>query len=78
MEKFYLEDFLNLQGGEEGELYGEIVPVIPDFLQVCQQVKEIFFQRYQQEENLQSAMEIQKKAIVGYQKEVDFYKKFLL
>ncbi|MBR4075100.1 MAG: ATPase [Firmicutes bacterium] len=75
MEKrFYLDDILDSQEGDEGTLYGELVPVIPDFLSVCQQVKEIFFQRYQQEENLQSAMEIQKRAIVGYQKEMDFYK----
>ena len=74
VEKFYLDDFLNLQGEEEGELFGEIVPVLPDFISVCQSVKEVFFQRYQSEENLQSAMEIQKRAIVGYQQEVEFYK----
>jgi len=74
LEKFYLEDLLNLSEGNVTELYGELAPVLPDFLTVCQQVKEMFFQRYQQEGNLQSAMEIQKKAIVGYQKEVEFYK----
>ena len=74
LEKFYLEDLLNLSEGEEKELYGELAPVLPDFMTVCQQIKETFFQRYQEEGNLQSAMEIQKKAIVGYQKEVEFYK----
>ena len=74
LEKFYLEDLLNLSEGEEKELYGELAPVLPDFMTVCQQIKEMFFQRYQEEGNLQSAMEIQKKAIVGYQKEVEFYK----
>lgn len=74
MEKFYLDDLLAESGEESGELYGEIVPVIPDFLSVCQRIKEMFFQKYQQEENLQSAMEIQKRAIVGYRQEVDFYK----
>lgn len=74
MEKFYLEDLLNGSESEEKELFGELVPVLPEFSDVCQQIKELFFQRYQQEGNLQSAMEIQKKAIVGYQKEVDFYK----
>ena len=74
MEKFYLDDLLNLQENEEGELCGDIVPMLPDFGQVCEKIKEEFFKRYQQEGNLQSAMEIQKRAIVGYQNEVDFYK----
>lgn len=74
MEKFYLDDYLGFQVEEEGSLYGAASKALPDFEKVCQEIKEAFFQRYQQEGNLQSAMDIQKKAIVGYQKEVDFYK----
>jgi len=74
VEKFYLDDYLGLQVEEEGSLYGEAPRALPDFTQVCQEVRDAFFQKYQQEGNLQSAMEIQKRAIVGYQKEVDFYK----
>ena len=74
VEKFYLDEYLSPQEEVEEPLRVSLVPRIPDFQQICQKVKEIFFQRYQQEENLQSAMEIQKRAIVGYQKEVDFYK----
>lgn len=74
VEKFYLDEYLSPQEEGEEPLRVALVPRIPDFQQICQKVKEIFFQRYQQEENLQSAMEIQKRAIVGYQKEVDFYK----
>ena len=72
VEKFYLDEYLSPQEEEEEPLRVALVPRIPDFQQICQKVKEIFFQRYQQEENLQSAMEILKRAIVGYQKEVDF------
>ena len=74
MEKFYIDDLLNIRTEETGAVYGEIVPTIPEFRQVCQQIREDFFQKYQQEEDLQTAMEIQKKAIVGYQQEMDFYK----
>lgn len=74
VEKFYLDDYLNFQVEESGQLYGEVRPALPDFAQVCQEVKDAFFDKYQEEGNLQSAMEIQKRAIVGYQKEVEFYK----
>ncbi len=76
MERFYLDDYLNLQDGveEEASIYGGPVRSRMDFSEVCRQVKEAFFQKYQQEGNMQSAMEIQKKAIVGCQQEVEFYK----
>lgn len=46
-----------------------------DFFSLCEKVKEIFFFELEsQDENLHSYMEIQKKAIIGYENEVAYFK----
>ena len=79
MEKFYLSEYLRNQEDQgpaegtadararQGETYGE-------FRKICTRIKEAFFQQWEREENLKSSMEIQKKAIIGYKNETDYFK----
>lgn len=74
MGKFYLEDYLR-----EDEEYCAAVMSEEDaeknFMKVCSKVKEIFDEEWQREtSNLTTILEIQKKAIIGYEKEVSYFK----
>ncbi|NCB41085.1 MAG: ATPase [Clostridia bacterium] len=44
------------------------------FIDLCQKVKEAFFSDWDKGESSKSTLDIQKKAIIGYEKEVEFFK----
>jgi len=46
-----------------------------DFESVCRKVKSIFYSDWEQKENSRTTLEIQKKAIIGYEKEKEFLKR---
>lgn len=71
MEKFYLEKHLKAteqcMDNEEGSC--------EKFFRICRQVKERVFREMEtKQENMLSSMEIQKKAMIGYQNEVAYMK----
>ena len=68
MEKFYLDDYLksNMAVEEQRSL---------DFQKLCQRVGHEFLREWEEgRENLDSALRIQKKAIIGYENEVSYFK----
>lgn len=74
MGKFYLEDYLK----EDDEYCASVMTesdVEQNFLQLCDRVREMFDEEWQKEtSNLSALLEIQKKAIIGYEKEASFFK----
>ena len=44
------------------------------FVHLCEQVKQAFFAEWEKEENTKSLLDIQKKAIIGYEREVSYFK----
>lgn len=68
MDKFYLGDQLNFSSGPA-------VQKQIDFMKLCEKVKESFLQDWQEgKENITAALRIQKKAIIGYEQEVSYFK----
>lgn len=68
MEKFYLEDYIKSKS-RETERKGL------DFQKLCLRVKSEFLREWENgNENLDSALRIQKKAIIGYENEVAYFK----
>jgi len=68
MEKFYLDDYLksNIAAEERRSL---------DFQKLCHRVGHEFLREWEESsENLDSALRIQKKAIIGYENEVSYFK----
>ncbi|MFA7196625.1 MAG: hypothetical protein WC092_03775, partial [Anaerovoracaceae bacterium] len=45
-----------------------------DFVGLCDQIKTAFFSEWEEEENAKSVLDIQKRAIIGYQKETAYFK----
>ena len=79
MEKFYLSEYLKEQehsGAAEGRPFGRTGPddAFEEFRRLCARIKEAFFLQWEREENLKSSMEIQKKAMIGYKNETDYFK----
>jgi len=68
MEKFYLDDYLkarNREAGRQGL----------DFQKLCRRVNAEFLREWEDgTENLDSVLRIQKKAIIGYENEVSYFK----
>ena len=68
MEKFYLNDYLKSQT-KEADRSGF------DFKKLCHRVNMEFLKEWENgKENLDSTLRIQKKAIIGYEKEVSYFK----
>ncbi len=68
MEKFYLDDYLKLKIREEDRKG-------LDFQKLCRRVNSEFLREWEDgRENLDSALRIQKKAIIGYENEVAYFK----
>lgn len=68
MEKFYLEDYLKSRD-KESERQGL------DFQKLCGRVNTEFLREWEDgTENIDSALRIQKKAIIGYENEVSYFK----
>ncbi len=68
MEKFYLEDYLKSRT-KETDQHGL------DFQKLCRRVNTEFLRAWEDgNENLDSALRIQKKAIIGYENEVAYFK----
>ena len=45
-----------------------------EFYELCAQIKTAFFAEWEKEENAKSMLDIQKKAIIGYEKETSYFK----
>ncbi|MDO5332041.1 MAG: ATPase [Bacillota bacterium] len=45
-----------------------------DFYELCKKVKDAFYKDWESRDNSKTTLEIQKRAIIGYQKEKDFFK----
>jgi pilus assembly protein CpaF len=68
MEKFYLDDYLKARTTEADR--GGV-----DFQKLCRRVNTEFLKEWEDgKENLDSALRIQKKAIIGYENEVSYFK----
>ena len=68
MEKFYLDDYLKSRTGN-------IDQRSLDFQKLCSRVNTEFLREWEDgNENLDSALRIQKKAIIGYENEVSYFK----
>ncbi|HYE67066.1 MAG TPA: hypothetical protein VEA58_00560 [Anaerovoracaceae bacterium] len=68
MEKFYLEDYLKSRTNEVDQRG-------LDFQKLCRRVNTEFLREWDDgKENLDSALRIQKKAIIGYENEVSYFK----
>ncbi|HWQ78919.1 MAG TPA: hypothetical protein VN381_08880, partial [Anaerovoracaceae bacterium] len=68
MEKFYLDDYLKSRNKEDGQQG-------LDFQKLCRRVNAEFLREWEDgTENLDSALRIQKKAIIGYENEVSYFK----
>ncbi|WP_206458955.1 ATPase [Anaerovorax sp. IOR16] len=68
MDQFYLDQYL---AKEENDIRRNDL----NFFSLCERVKEIFFYELEnQNDNLHSYMDIQKKAIIGYKNEVTYFK----
>jgi len=68
MEKFYLDDYLE----SKITTYNQIEL---DFFKLCQKVNAEFLKEWEEEnENIDTALRIQKKAIIGYENEVSYFK----
>lgn len=65
MDAFYIEDYL--KEIEKKKYKGD------DFYRVCTLVKEKFFREFSLMEEMDTALELQKKAIMGYEKEKNFF-----
>jgi len=74
MGKFYLEDYLR----EDDEYCASVMTesdIELNFLQLCEKVREMFDDEWQREtSNLSTLLEIQKRAIIGFDKEASFFK----
>jgi len=67
MDQFYLEDCL--KGSSETRESGR------SFEKLCRLISQAFFKEWdEQKENIHTALDIQKNAIIGYEKEVAFFK----
>ncbi len=68
MDQFYLDQYLEQENHKKNT--EEM-----DFLSLCEHIKNLFFfEMENQEENLYSYMDIQKKALIGYENEVTYFK----
>ena len=67
MEKFFIDDYLRKDSSKCK--IGEI-----DFQSLCKQISSEFQKEWENSENLERMLEIQKNAIIGYDKEVAFFK----
>lgn len=68
MDKFYLGDQLNFSSGK-------VTQKRIEFLKLCEKVKESFLQDWEGgKESIGAALNIQKKAIIGYEQEVSYFK----
>jgi len=71
--KFYLEDFLR-EDPEYNYTAGGGTQIARDFMQLCDKVKEAFDEEWNSEtEDLAGILEIQKRAIIGYEKETAYF-----
>ena len=67
MAAFYLEDY-------ERKAANRTVPVM-SFAKLCEAIKDDFIKEWDRDgEDAQATLELQKKAIIGYAKEVAFFK----
>ncbi len=68
MEKFYLGDYLKCRNSES-------ILRNPDFLKLCHRVHLDFLKEWEKgKESIDSSLRIQKKAIIGYENEVSYFK----
>ena len=71
MQTYNLEEYIrqrNLAVNEELREDGVL-----DFKALCEQIKEAFFRDWENRENSGLTLEIQKRAIIGYEKEKNFF-----
>lgn len=73
MEPFEIQEYIRSRK-IEGDPHRNDVPETLDFSDLCVQVRNSFFAEWEASENAKSILEIQKKAIVGYEKETAFFK----
>ena len=67
MEKFYIDDYLKKGTSNNKEIN-------LDFQNLCANISSAFQKEWEHSENLERMLEIQKNAIIGYEKEVLFFK----
>lgn len=68
MEKFYLDQFIKVETSSGNNKKS-------DFKSICQQVNQAFIKAWENgEEGMDSALRIQKNAIIGWEKEVSYFK----
>ncbi len=69
MEKFYLDDYIKVASAETAEAE-------QDFYKLCAEIAREFIAEWQEnQEDMKRSLELQKKAIIGYKNEVDYFKK---
>lgn len=74
MGRFYLEDYLKEDCENEYSAMSE-EEIEKEFLRLCDKVKEEFNSEWNSEkENLSGILDIQKRAIIGYEKETSYFK----
>lgn len=71
MEKFYLDDFYLPSMPANNNQQAEKI----DFFRLCNRIQTEFLKEWEDgDENVESTLQIQKKAIIGYEKEVAYFK----
>lgn len=72
MANFNFDEYIN----EKLSQRKEVAPVdeYAEFYELCKNVKDAFYKDWESRDNSRATLEIQKRAIIGYQKEKDFFK----
>ncbi|MBQ4506291.1 MAG: Flp pilus assembly complex ATPase component TadA [Firmicutes bacterium] len=75
MKRFDFDEYINATHGQSE--YSE-VDTLEDFYELCAEVRDEFFLDWESRESSRSALELQKRAIIGYEKEKAFFKERIL
>lgn len=73
MEPFEIQEYIKNRSVEAAELPLESSAAF-EFGDLCDQIKAAFFKEWEREENPKSMLDIQKRAIIGYEKESAYFK----
>ncbi len=73
MEPFEIQEYIRARQ-VAADPHRKDVPEAMAFKDLCEQVRNSFFEEWETNENAKSILDIQKKAIVGYEKETAFFK----
>lgn len=73
METYNFDDYVNGKAAERALIKDE--DSYEEFYELCAQIKNEFYKEWESKENSRSTLEIQKRAIIGYEKEKEFFQK---